>query len=57
MGLVAPKNTLISFDNYVTDEKDLSNLYKKLVLQESVEKTHYIPLEIILKENYFPARK
>lgn len=27
MSLVAPKNTLISFDNYVTTEKDLSNLY------------------------------
>ena len=35
----------------------INHLYKKLVLQETVEKTHYIPLEIILKENYFPARK
>lgn len=26
-GLVAPNNTLTSFDNHVTDEKDLSNLY------------------------------
>ncbi|PTT12903.1 LacI family transcriptional regulator [Flavobacterium sp. HMWF030] len=32
-------------------------LYRKLVLRETVENTHYIPLEIILKENYFPARK
>ena len=32
-------------------------LYKKLVLQETVENTNYIPLEIILKENYFPAKK
>ena len=32
-------------------------LYKKLVLQEEVDDTHYIPLEIILKENYFPAKK
>jgi LacI family transcriptional regulator len=35
----------------------ISHLYKKLVLQETVEHTHYIPLEIILKENYFPVRK
>jgi LacI family transcriptional regulator len=35
----------------------INHLYKKLVLQEPVEDTHYIPLEIILKENYFPARK
>lgn len=35
----------------------INHLYKKLVLQETVENTHYIPLEIILKENYFPARK
>lgn len=35
----------------------ISYLYKKLVLQEETEKIHYIPLEIILKENYFPARK
>jgi LacI family transcriptional regulator len=32
-------------------------LYKKLVLQETVENIHYIPLEIILKENYFPVNK
>lgn len=35
----------------------INYLYKKLVLQEDVERTHYIPLEIILKENYFPVRK
>ena len=35
----------------------ISHLYKKLVLQETAEKTNYIPLEIILKENYFPVRK
>ncbi|WP_317048801.1 LacI family DNA-binding transcriptional regulator [Flavobacterium nitrogenifigens] len=35
----------------------INYLYKKLVLQEETERTHYIPLEIILKENYFPARK
>ncbi|SEO64640.1 protein of unknown function [Flavobacterium sp. CF108] len=27
LGLVAPKGTLTSFDNHVTNEKDLSNLY------------------------------
>jgi LacI family transcriptional regulator len=30
-------------------------LYKKLVIQESVTHTQYIPLEIILKENYLEA--
>ncbi|MFC4747265.1 LacI family DNA-binding transcriptional regulator [Flavobacterium branchiicola] len=35
----------------------INYLYKKLVLQDQVERMHYIPLEIILKENYFPARK
>ncbi|MBE8726193.1 substrate-binding domain-containing protein [Flavobacterium hungaricum] len=35
----------------------INYLYKKLVLQEAVEQTNYIPLEIILKENYFPAKK
>jgi len=35
----------------------INYLYKKLVLQEETERTHYIPLEIILKENYFPVRK
>ncbi|PBJ08240.1 D-ribose-binding periplasmic protein precursor [Flavobacterium sp. ACN6] len=34
----------------------INYLYKKLVLQEDVESTNYIPLEIILKENYFPVR-
>jgi LacI family transcriptional regulator len=33
----------------------INYLYKKLVLQEPVENTHYIPLEIILKENYSPV--
>jgi LacI family transcriptional regulator len=35
----------------------INYLYKKLVLQETVENTNYIPLEIILKENYFPRKK
>lgn len=35
----------------------INHLYKKMVLQETVENTNYIPLEIILKENYFPAKK
>ncbi|OXA76448.1 protein of unknown function [Flavobacterium aquidurense] len=35
MGLVAPKNTLISFDNYVTNEKDLSNLYGNLKVKDN----------------------
>ncbi|WP_371924200.1 substrate-binding domain-containing protein [Flavobacterium sp. HSC-32F16] len=35
----------------------INYLYKKLVLKEEAERTHYIPLEIILKENYFPASK
>lgn len=35
----------------------ISYLYKKLVLKEEAAPTHYIPLEIILKENYFPAGK
>lgn len=35
----------------------INHLYKKMVLQETVQNTHYIPLEIILKENYFPAKK
>ncbi|WP_418263712.1 substrate-binding domain-containing protein [Flavobacterium faecale] len=30
----------------------INHLYKKLVLQESVEETYYMPLEIIVKENY-----
>ncbi len=35
MGLVAPKNTLISFDNHVTSEKDLSNLYGTLKVKDN----------------------
>lgn len=35
----------------------INYLYKKLVLKETVENTQYIPLEIILKENYFPSKK
>jgi len=34
-GLVAPKGTLISFDNHVTDEKDLSNLYGNLKVKDN----------------------
>lgn len=34
----------------------INYLYKKLVLQETVENMHYIPLEIILKENYSPRK-
>lgn len=33
-GLVAPKNTLTSFDNYVTNDKDLSNLYGNLKVKD-----------------------
>lgn len=29
-GIVAPSNTLLGYDNYVTDAKDLSNLYAQL---------------------------
>ncbi len=32
-------------------------LYKKMVLKEDTEPTHYMPLEIILKENYSSAKK
>lgn len=32
-GLVAPNNTLTSFDNHVTDEKDLSNLYGNIAVK------------------------
>lgn len=32
-------------------------LYKKMVLKEDAEPTHYMPLEIILKENYSPVKK
>ena len=35
LGLVAPKNTLASFDNHVTDEKDLSNLYGNISLKNN----------------------
>lgn len=35
----------------------INYLYKKLVLQEPVENTHHIPLEIILKENYSSVNK
>lgn len=31
-GLVAPKGSLLSFDNHVTDEKDLSNLYGNIAV-------------------------
>lgn len=34
-GLVAPKNTLISFDNYLTNDKDLSNLYGNLKVKNN----------------------
>ena len=32
--------------------RGISHLYKKVVLNEEVEETFYMPLEIILKENY-----
>lgn len=32
--------------------KGIQHLYKKLVLQEAVPETYYMPLEIIIKENY-----
>lgn len=34
-GLVTPKNTLTSFDNYLTDDKDLSNLYGNLKVKDN----------------------
>ncbi|MDW8850842.1 DUF4861 family protein [Flavobacterium sp. MMLR14_040] len=34
-GIVAPKNTLTSFDNYLTDDKDLSNLYGNLKVKDN----------------------
>jgi hypothetical protein len=34
-GLVAPKNTLTSFDNHVTNDKDLSNLYANLTVKNN----------------------
>ncbi|WP_035651209.1 DUF4861 family protein [Flavobacterium sp. ASV13] len=33
MGLVAPKNAMTSFDNHVTDEKELSNLYGNITVK------------------------
>ncbi|MEO8532189.1 MAG: DUF4861 family protein [Flavobacterium sp.] len=33
-GLVAPKGTLTAFDNHITDEKDLSNLYGDLKVKK-----------------------
>ncbi|PBJ08241.1 DUF4861 family protein [Flavobacterium sp. ACN6] len=35
LGLVAPKGSLISFDNHVTDEKDLSNLYGSIPVKNN----------------------
>ncbi|MDQ1166224.1 DUF4861 family protein [Flavobacterium sp. SORGH_AS_0622] len=35
MGLVASKGSLISFDNHVTDEKDLSNLYGNISVKNN----------------------
>jgi LacI family transcriptional regulator len=32
--------------------RGISHLYKKLVLKEEVEEIYYMPLEIIIKENY-----
>mgnify|MGYP003575403455 CR=1 FL=1 len=34
-GLVVPKGNLISFDNHVTDEKDLSNLYGNISVKNN----------------------
>jgi hypothetical protein len=34
-GLVAPKNTLTSFDNYLTNDKDLSNLYGNFKVKDN----------------------
>jgi LacI family transcriptional regulator len=33
--------------------RGITHLYKKLVLKEEVEETFYMPLEIIIKENYY----
>jgi LacI family transcriptional regulator len=30
----------------------INYLYKKIILQESLEATHFMPLDIIVKENY-----
>ncbi|KUJ63600.1 hypothetical protein AR687_02180 [Flavobacteriaceae bacterium CRH] len=35
MGLVAPKNTMSSFDNYVTNDKDLSNVYGNIAVKKN----------------------
>jgi len=35
IGLVAPKNTLLSFDNHLTEEKDLSNLYGNISVKNN----------------------
>jgi hypothetical protein len=35
MGIVAPKNSLSGFDNHVTDEKELSNLYGNLTVKDN----------------------
>jgi LacI family transcriptional regulator len=35
----------------------INYLYKKMILKEPVVKTHYIPLEIILKENYSGSKR
>lgn len=34
-GLVAPKGTLVGFDNYITNDKDLSNLYGNLTVKNN----------------------
>jgi LacI family transcriptional regulator len=34
----------------------INHLYKKVVLKESVEDLHHIPLEIIVQENYIPKK-
>ena len=34
-GLVTPKGTLTSFDNYITNDKDLSNLYGNLTVKDN----------------------
>lgn len=34
-GLVVPKNALKSFDNHITDEKDLSNLYGNITVKNN----------------------
>ncbi|WP_036158434.1 DUF4861 family protein [Maribacter forsetii] len=35
-GIVAPSNTLLGYDKYVTDAKDLSNLYAQLKVDDGV---------------------